>query len=99
VREFYEALGQGDGERAAAVVDPEKRQEGPLSAEEMTRFYSRLRAPLRITEIDPINADTVFVGYQFVTADDRLCRGAARVSTEHRDGDTLVTGIKTLSGC
>jgi hypothetical protein len=99
VHEFYEALARGDGEGAAAVVVPEKREAGPLSAEEMTRFFSQLRAPLRITEIDPINDDTVFVSYQFVTADDHLCRGTARVSTEHRDGDTLVTGIRTFSGC
>jgi hypothetical protein len=99
VREFYDALGEGDGARAAQVVVPEKRQEGPLSAGELTRFYSSLRAPLRLTRLDPINDDTVFVRYQFVTPDDRLCSGSATVSTSHRDGDTLVRGIRAFNGC
>src|SRR2546430_6915879 len=30
VRHFYQALGQGDGARAAAMVVPEKRGSGPL---------------------------------------------------------------------
>lgn len=99
VREFYSALGEGDGSRAAAVVIPEKREEGPLSAGELTRFYSSLRAPLRLTRVDPINDNTVFVRYQFVTPDDRLCSGSATVTTTHRDGDTLVRGIRTFNGC
>jgi hypothetical protein len=72
VREFYDALGEGDGARAAAVVIPEKRDDGPLSSRELTRFYSSLRAPLRLTQVDPINDNTVFVRYQFVTPDNRL---------------------------
>jgi hypothetical protein len=99
VREFYDALGRGDGARAAAVVVPEKRGAGPLSAEALTEYYSRLHSPLRVTKIDPINDDTVFVRYEFVTADDHVCVGAATVSTSHRNGDTLVNGVRTFSGC
>jgi hypothetical protein len=99
VREFYRALGEGDGVRAAAVVIPEKRAEGPLSAGELTRFYSSLRAPLRLTQVDPLDDDTVFVRYQFITPDSHLCSGAATVNTAHRDGDTLVSGIRALNGC
>ena len=99
VREFYRALGEGDGARAAEVVVPEKRAEGPLSAGELTRFYSSLRAPLRLTQIDPINDNTVFVRYQFVTADNRLCSGSATVATARRDGDTLVRAIRAFNGC
>jgi hypothetical protein len=99
VQEFYDALGKGDGARAAAVVVQEKREEGPLSAQALTKFYSSLRAPLRVTKLDPIDDDTVFVRYQFVTADDHLCLGTATVSTAHRDGDTLVKGVHAFSGC
>jgi len=99
VREFYDALGKGDGARAAAVVVPEKREEGPLSASALTKFYASLRAPLRLTKIDPIDDDTVFVRYQFVTADNHLCLGTATVSTAHRDGDTLVKSVHVFNGC
>jgi hypothetical protein len=99
VREFYDALGEGDGARAAAVVIPEKRDDGPLSSRELTRFYSSLRAPLRLTQVDPINDNTVFVRYQFVTPDNRLCSGSATVETIHRDGDTLVRDIHAFNGC
>jgi hypothetical protein len=99
VREFYSALGQGDGARAAAVVVPEKRKSGPLTARELTRVYGSLRTPLRITKIDPINDDTVFVRYQFVTSDDHLCLGSATVNTTSRNGEALVRGVRTLNGC
>ena len=99
VREFYDALGRGDGARAAAVVVPEKREAGPLSAEALTEYYSRLHSPLRVTKIDPINDDTVFVSYEFVTADDHVCVGTATVKTTHRAGDTLVNGVRTFNGC
>jgi hypothetical protein len=99
VREFYTALGDGDGQRAAAVVVPEKRGEGALSATELTRFYSSLHAPLRVTKIDPINDDTIFVRYQYVTSDDHLCLGSASVDTTHRDGDTLVKGVRPFDVC
>jgi hypothetical protein len=99
VREFYDALGEGDGARAAAVVIPEKRQSGPLSARQLTLFYSSLRAPLRLAQLDPVSDDTVFVRYQFVTSDDRLCSGSATVETTRRDGDTLVKGIRAFNAC
>jgi hypothetical protein len=99
VREFYSALGKGDGARAARVVVPEKRGEGPLSAGELTRQYSGLRAPLRVTKIDPINNDTVFVRYQFVTPDEHICLGSATVDTTNQGGETLVRQIRPLNGC
>jgi len=99
VREFYGALGEADGMRASAVVVPEKREHGPLSAGELTRFYSSLRAPLRLTQLDPIDDVTVLVRYQFVTPDNRLCSGSATVTTTHRDGDTLVRGIRAFDEC
>jgi hypothetical protein len=98
-REFYSALGEGDGARAASVVAPEKREAGPLSAQALTRFYGSLRAPLRIVRIDPVNDDTVFVRYEFVTPNDRLCVGSATVDTIHRDGDTLIRGIRAIDEC
>jgi hypothetical protein len=99
VREFYSALGEGDGARAAALVVPERRHAGPLSARELTKVYGSLRTPLRITKIDPIDDNTVFVRYQFVTPDDHVCLGAATVDTASRNGDTLVRGIRTINGC
>jgi hypothetical protein len=99
VREFYDALGQGDGARAAAVVVSEKREAGPLSARALTDVYSGLHTPLRVTKIDPIDDETVFVRYAFVGADDHLCLGAATVSTARREGNTLVNGVHKINGC
>jgi hypothetical protein len=99
VREFYAALGQGDGAKAAAVVAPEAREDGPLSAGALTQYYSSLRVPIRVTKIDPIDGDKVFVRYQFVTRDDHLCLGSATVDTTQRDGGTLIRAIRTFDGC
>jgi hypothetical protein len=99
VREFYAALGHGDGAKAATVVAPEAREDGALSAQALTQYYSSLRVPLRVTKIDAINDDRVFVRYQFVTSDDRLCLGSATVDTTRRDGGTLISAIRTFDGC
>ena len=99
VREFYNALAQGDGARAAAVVAPEKRDDGPLSAGELTRTYASLRSPIRITKIETLDDDKVFVRYHFVTADNHVCLGSAIVDTTRRDGGALVSGIHVFHGC
>ncbi|HUD31978.1 MAG TPA: hypothetical protein VMR43_03040, partial [Variovorax sp.] len=39
VAAFYGALAAGDGEAAAAVITPAKRDVGRFSKERMTRFY------------------------------------------------------------
>ena len=99
VRGFYNALARGDGKRAAAMVAPDMREAGPLSAAELTRSYSSLRAPLSVTQIDPINDDRVFVRYHFVTADDHICLGSAIVNTTHRDGGALVSSVHIFHAC
>ncbi len=99
MRGFYNALARGDGKRAAAMVAPDMREAGPLSAAELTRSYSSLRAPVSVTQIDPINDDKVFVRYHFVTADNHICLGSAIVDTTHRDGGALVSSVHVFHAC
>ncbi len=96
---FYEGLADADGARAASVVVPEKRRQGPLSEGAITRYYSGLRAPLRITRLYPIDGHTVVARYAFVDRDGEVCQGTARVTTTQRDGEVYVQGIKALNGC
>ena len=51
VTQFYEALGRADGPAAAEAVVPEKRAHGPLSADAITQFYSRLAEPLALVSV------------------------------------------------
>lgn len=99
VQAFYSALGAGDGASAARLVVPAKRRGGPLSAGALTRYYSSFRRPLRLRRVVPVNADTVRVTYDYVLADGRLCRGQAAVDVVHRDGRSLVSGIRTRGPC
>ena len=99
VQAFYSALGAGDGASAARLVVPAKRRSGPLSAGALTRYYSSFRRPLRLRRIVPVNGDTVRVTYDYVLADGRLCRGQAAVDVVHRDGRSLVSGIRTRGPC
>ena len=96
---FYEGLADADGDRAASVVVPEKRRQGPLSAGAIDRFYSGLRAPLRLTRLYPIDDHTVVAHYAFVDRDGEVCQGAARVTTTERDGQVYVQGVRALNGC
>ena len=99
VSNFYGALGRGDGAQAANYVVPEKRSSGALSGGQMSRFYGGLREPLRVTEIYPLDENTAFVRYRFVSPGGRVCRGAANVVTTHREGETLVSNIRVYTGC
>lgn len=96
---FYEGLADADGARAASVVVPEKRGRGPLSAEAMSRYYSDLRAPLRLTRLYPLDDHTVEARYTFVDPDGAVCRGTSRVTTTRRDGEVYVKDIRALNGC
>lgn len=97
VREFYQALGAGNGAAAAEYIAPEHRS-GPLSAEAMTRFYSRLSEPLRLTAVNQISASDFFVSYRF-KAPGRTCRGRAVVRTIAKGGEDFIENIRALDGC
>jgi hypothetical protein len=49
VLQFYQALGEGDGATAAGFVVPEERRSGPLSANALTRTYTSLESPLKLS--------------------------------------------------
>lgn len=97
--DFYRALGRADGARAASLVVPEKRHGGPLSSQAIDRFYSSLRAPLRVTSLRPLDNHHVAVRYQFVDPDGMLCSGDSEVATTVRDERVLVQSIHTHSRC
>jgi hypothetical protein len=97
VRKFYQSLGQGDGDQAATLIAPGLRK-GPLSAEEMSRFYSRLRDPLRLTELKQINPNRYFVSYTF-RASSKACNGRAVVDVVNRSGENYISYIRALDGC
>jgi outer membrane biosynthesis protein TonB len=99
VRAFYAALSAGDGRSAAQFVIPAKRRSGPLSAGELSRYYSSFRRPLRVRSLTALDANTVRVAYDYVLADGRACRGQAAVDVVQRDGRSLVSGIRTRGPC
>lgn len=99
VRAFYSALSAGDGSTAAQLVVPSKRRSGPLSAAELSRYYSSFRRPLLLQSLTPLDADTIRVTYDYVLSDGRLCRGRATVNVVQRDGRSEVSGIRTRGAC
>jgi hypothetical protein len=99
VSAFYAALSAGDGRSAAQFVIPAKRRSGPLSAGELSRYYSSFRRPLRVRSLTALDANTVRVAYDYVLADGRACRGQAAVDVVQRDGRSLVSGIRTRGPC
>ena len=99
VRAFYSALSAGDGTSAAQLVIAGKRRSGPLSASELTRYYSSFRRPLRVRSVTPLDANRVGVTYDYILADGRLCRGRSTVNVVQRDGRAQVSGIRTQGPC
>jgi hypothetical protein len=99
VRAFYSALSAGDGASAAQLVIAGKRRIGPLSASELTRYYSSFRRPLQVRSVTPLDANRVRVTYDYILSDGRLCRGRSTVNVVERDGRTQVSGIRTQGPC
>ncbi|HEX8640635.1 MAG TPA: hypothetical protein VF704_05710 [Allosphingosinicella sp.] len=98
-RAFYAALSAGDGDSAAQLVVPAKRQRGALSAGALTRYFSSFRRPLRVRRVTSVDADTARVAYDYVLADGRLCEGEAAVRVVQSGDRALVSGIRTRGPC
>jgi hypothetical protein len=62
VTAFYEALGRADGFAASQRVIPEKRAQGPLSADTITRFYSQLSEPFRLLSVSQLDRGRFMLG-------------------------------------
>ena len=99
VTAFYDALGHADGNGAAKMVVPEKRTNGPLSAEAITQFYSRLAGPLTLIEIAELDAQTVRTRYRYRTAAGRLCDGQSLVTLRSFGGVALIERVRALNNC
>jgi hypothetical protein len=99
VRDFYQALGDGDARLATTLVAPEQRDAGSLSAERIRRFAASVRQPVRVTDIRAVDDSTVAVRYQFVSSANQLCQGSADVATTERDDHVMIRGIKSTYAC
>lgn len=98
VRAFYAALGRGDGRAAALLVVPEKRERGPFSAGEITRFYGALAMPLALVSVEA-TAEGFLVHYGYAASSGRSCDGRAIVRLGERGGRRLIEAIRALDGC
>jgi hypothetical protein len=98
VRAFYGALGAGNGGAASARIVPEKRSSRAYSPEGISRFYGRLREPLRLTGIEPLPRGGYRVSYRYSAGRSR-CNGSAIVNLTRRVGREFIRSIQALSGC
>jgi hypothetical protein len=103
VQAFYTALAAGDGDAAARLVIPEKRQSGTFSARAMARFYGKLAEPLSLIGVETIAPNEFRARYTYSasssSSSSRRCDGVAIVRTTNRNGLNLIESIKALNGC
>jgi hypothetical protein len=99
VEQFYRFLGMGDGTSAAGLVVPEKREQGPLSASEMTRFYSSLSKPLVLFDVAELADGRVRVHYGYSATLQSTCDGVAFVTLSHDFATPLIQAISAPSRC
>jgi hypothetical protein len=99
VTQFYEALGRADGPAAAEAVVSEKRAHGPLSADAITQFYSRLAEPLALVSVAQLDSRTVFARYRYRTVAGQSCDGEAQVTVRAAGLEFLIERIRALKNC
>jgi Caspase domain len=93
VRAFYSALANADGNRAASLVIPEKRANGPLSASAITKYYSSFSKPLQLVGLVSLGDNRYQADYSY-GAGTHTCHGSAVVTIVQRNGGTFVEGIR-----
>lgn len=98
VRTFYNALGTGSGDVASAQVIPQKRSSRAYSADAISRFYGRLRDPLRLTSITPLQSGAYRVTYRYAAPGLR-CNGSAIVRLTSGGTRPLIRSIDATNGC
>jgi len=98
VRTFYNALGTGSGDVASAQVIPQKRSSRAYSADAISRFYGRLRDPLRLTSIRPLQSGAYRVTYRYAAPGLR-CNGSAIVRLTSEGTRPLIRSIDATNGC
>ena len=98
VRDFYSALGQGNGQVAALLVAPEQRTVPAFSSSAMSAFYGNLREPIHLLALERSGADTFVVQYRYAALS-RVCDGKALVTTRSRARAIYIENIKALDGC
>ena len=99
VRAFYTALERGNGEAASLLVIPEKREAGPFSAGELSRFYGRMELPLRLIGLDRAGENLYDVVYSYKVRNGRFCNGRSLVKTISLQDQVLIEKIRSPSGC
>lgn len=99
VEGFYAALARGDGRQANEFLVPEKRNQGAFEIASMTRFYSAMSEPLRVTGVGRPDPLVVRVQYAYVHQSGRRCDGVADVTVHRVGGRALIERIRALSGC
>jgi len=98
VRTFYNALGTGSGDVASAQVIPQKRSSRAYSADAISRFYGRLRDPLRLISISPLQSGAYQVTYRYAAPGLR-CNGSAIVRLTSGGTRPLIRSIDATNGC
>jgi hypothetical protein len=95
VTRFYQALGEADGDTAAALVVPEKRGIGPFNEINMAKFFGDMREPLRLVSAPVLKGpDLVWAQYRWVANSGRVCNETAKVTTKYAFGRTFIQGIQ-----
>ena len=99
VSAFYEALGRADGVAASALVIPEKRDRGPFSASEITRYYSGLSEPLWLLAVTRLDDRSVRARYRYRSASGTVCDGEAIVTLRQAGETSLIERVRALKKC
>ena len=94
VASFYRSLEGRDGNTATMFVILDKRATGPLSANALTKFYSSLREPLQLSDIQTLSAQIYVAHYGYTTANGTICQGIATLHVTYGAAGPLIEKIQ-----
>ena len=76
-----------------------KREAGPFSASELSRFYGRLELPFRLIGVYRAGDNLYNVSYDYKVRNGRFCNGRSLVTTMRLQDQVLIEKIQSPSRC
>lgn len=98
VRDFYHALGHGDGAKANSFMSLEKRAAPSYQPDAIEAFYGHMAEPLSLVSVSAVGAGDYEVRYRY-RKQSAVCNGHAIVTTQDSGGHTLIARIKPIGNC
>ncbi len=93
VKNFYKALSDADGYQARKYIGTSLLNEPHFQPDKISTFYGSLRRRLELSDLRANDDSHVFVDYNYLDANGKICQGNATVTLVSNQGRVYIDSI------